>query len=386
MENIFLISVVLIMYTYLGYGIVVKLLVLIKNKKSKINALSDDELPTVTLLIAAYNEESCIEEKIQNAISLDYPQAKKQIFVVADGSSDHTVEIVQKFPEVSLFFNEERKGKIAAVNRVMPMVNTDITILNDANTILNQQALKELVKHFSLPEVVAVSGEKKIRQNAAEDAVCSGEGIYWKYESYLKKLDASLNTLVGAAGELIAIKTSSFKSIPENMIIEDFYMTMKYCAEGLKVAYEPNAYAMENPSDSIEDEMKRKIRISAGGFQAIVKLRYLLNPFKYGLLTFQYVSHRVLRWSLAPLALLTLLISSISLIPTGIEYSIFTLMQLSFYLLAIAGYYLKNRKINFKVLHIPYYFSMMNYAVFLGFFRFIGGNQSAIWEKSKRRI
>jgi len=354
-------------------------------RKSKSSIRSIKDLPSIAILIPAYNEEDFIEEKILNSMSLDYPELKKDIYVISDGSTDGTAEIVKKYRNVMHLQSDRRSGKVGAVNRAMDLIHADITVSTDANTLLNKEALIQLVKPFSDPRVVAVSGEKKIISDSAENASGAGEGLYWKYESILKKLDSNVNSMVGAAGELIAYRTNRFEKIPENMIIEDFFMTMRFAEQGYKVAYQPEAYAMEKPSASVKEELKRKVRISAGAFQAMVVFRNLLNPARFTMLSFQYLSHRVMRWTIAPLALMTALISNLALMGSSEFYANLAGLQVTFYLMAATGLLLKRLKLKIKVLHVPFYFCMMNYAVVAGFIRFMKGQQTVIWEKALRR-
>ena len=209
--------------------------------------------------------------------------------------------------------------------------------------------------------------------------------IYWKYESYLKRKDAELYSIVGAAGELISFRTELFQDLEEDTILDDFVATLRIAAQGYRVAYEPAAFAAELPSATTQDEMKRKIRICAGGWQAMQRLSFLLHPLRYGILSFQYISHRVLRWSLTPLLLLLLLPLNVYLhLTIGSVYSMLLAGQLLFYGLSMLGWLLESRKIRLKAFFVPYYFSMMQVAVFAGFARFLKGSQQATWEKAKR--
>jgi len=389
---LFWISLTIILYTYIGYGILLFLLTRIKRdgKEEFLYHKDRNDLPKVTFLVAAYNENEYIQEKIANSLAFDYPKDKISYFFVTDGSSDNTPQLIEDYPlppniHLRFFHSAERKGKIAAVNRVMPFVKSPIVIYSDANTNVNKETVLNMVKHYQNPKIGGVAGEKRIQLEQKEGASSAGEGIYWKYESTLKKWDSELNSVIGAAGELFSIRTELYEEPPQDSIVEDFYMTMRIAAKGYKVAYEPEAYAVETASASVGEELKRKISIAAGGFQSIVRLAPLLNIFKYGLLSFQYISHRVLRWTLAPLSLLILLITNILLARNGDSFYVVVLVgQLLFYALAIGGYLLEKQKIKLKIFFIPYYFCVMNYAVFRGFFRYISGGQSVLWERAKR--
>lgn len=378
----------LIFYTYIGYGLL--LMVLLKMKRlfsaSDKKKFSKAYAPTVTLLVAAYNEEHDIEQKIKNSLALDYPAEKLHLLFITDGSNDRTPQIVTKYPAVELLHQPERRGKIAAVARAMPYVKSEITIFTDANTMLNREAIRNIVRHYQRPEVGAVAGEKQVQSPEEDAAAGAGEGFYWKYESTLKRWDSELYTVVGAAGELFSIRTPLFEHVPADTLIEDFYMTLRIAQRGYRVVYEPEARAVEPPSADSREELKRKVRIAAGGIQAIVRLKALLNPFRFGILSFQYISHRVLRWTLAPLALLVLLFSNIALALQGIFfYELLLAGQLLFYACALAGFWLESRKMKVKVFFIPYYFFLMNYAVYAGFVRYLRGQQSVLWERAKRQ-
>ncbi|MEP0711448.1 MAG: glycosyltransferase family 2 protein, partial [Algoriphagus sp.] len=310
MEFIFWLSIGIIFYTFLGYGVVITLLSKLKKKKKTYPILDEEDLPEVTLLIACYNEEEIVADKVKNSLALNYPKDRLQITFVTDGTTDGSLDLLTQYPQVKIDHSSARKGKIAAINRVMPGIATPITIFTDANVMLNPGAIRHLVHHFQSNLVAAVSGEKVVQSATADSASASGEGFYWKYESYLKRKDAEWNTLVGSAGELVAIRTNLYEAPEQDTIIEDFVMTVRLAAQGYKVSYEPQAIATETGSANVEEEEKRKIRIAAGGIQAICRLPEALNLLNHPGLTFQYLSHRVLRWTLMPLALAAALVST----------------------------------------------------------------------------
>lgn len=388
-QILFWTSFAIVFYSYIGYGIVLVLLVVIKKLLIRKNKLSVGKsfTPPVALVIAAYNEEDYIEEKIQNSLALKYPKELLEIIFVTDGSSDSTPDIIKKYPSIKLLHQSERKGKSAAMNRSIAHIESPFIIFCDANTMLNEDCILEIVKHYEDPKVGGVAGEKKILQKGINTAAATGEGLYWKYESFLKKMDSNLYSAVGAAGELFSVRKELFEPAPEGTIIEDFVQSLKICTRGYVLRYEPNAYAAEAPSASIKDEMKRKVRICAGAFQAMIMLKELFNVFRYPVLSFQYISHRVLRWTITPVALIVLLLSNIIVLLAGggTLYLVALVMQAIFYLMALGGWLLLNRESKVKILHVAFYFVFMNLAVFLGFRRFMQNKQSALWEKASRQ-
>jgi biofilm PGA synthesis N-glycosyltransferase PgaC len=386
---LFWISLFLIFYTFFGYGLFLFLIVKIKRLFKKPFVFNQNTpFPTVTLLIAAFNEEDIIKEKIENCLALDYPKEKLQIIFITDGSSDKTPALISEFKQVKLLHQDTRAGKMAAIKRAIPFIKGEITVFTDANTFLNPTAIQELVKHYQNEKVGAVAGEKRIMVGQSADASAAGEGFYWKYESALKKWDYELYSNVGAAGELFSIRTNLYQPIESDTIIDDHMIAMRIAEKGYLIAYEPKAYAIETASADSKEEFKRKIRIAAGGIQSILRLKQAANPFHNPILTFQYISHRVLRWAITPwLMLLFLGLNVVICIqnPNNLLYQIISIGQILFYVASIAGYLLESKKIKIKILFIPFYFSMMNYAAIAGTFRYFKGKQSAAWEKSKRK-
>jgi cellulose synthase/poly-beta-1,6-N-acetylglucosamine synthase-like glycosyltransferase len=391
LKILFWILLFIIVYTYVGYGVLLYLIIKIRRffkigKKVEIDPTYE---PEVTLFIAAYNEKDYVAAKMKNTLELEYPKEKMNIIWVTDGSDDGTPDLLKGYPHTTVHHLDERNGKIGAMNRGMEFVKTPIVIFSDANTNLGKESIRRIVNLFGNPKVGCVSGEKRIIDKESDVASGAGEGIYWKYESALKKWDAELYSVVGAAGELFAIRTKLYRHVEKDTLLDDFMISLRVAQDGYTIQYDPEAYAIETASANVKEELKRKIRISAGGIQSVVRLRSLLNIFKYGTLSFQYISHRVLRWTLTPLCLL-LLIPILSVI--GIHDGLFSLqlfpvlfwLQVIFYAAALLGWFLENRETSVKILFVPYYFFIMNLSVVLGFFRYMKNTQSVNWERSKR--
>ncbi|WP_059025447.1 glycosyltransferase family 2 protein [Gabonibacter massiliensis] len=388
-DYFFWIAAIIVLYTYIGYGLLLYLLVKIKEKRHPVQPLYlQKPTPTATLLIAAYNEEDIVDLKMENCNRLNYPKGKLNIVWVTDGSTDNTNLKLAEYPEITVLHVPERKGKTAALNRGMQYIHTPFTVFTDANTMLNQEAIREILTPFSDPAVGCVAGEKRIVVEDKDNAAAGGEGFYWRYESKLKSWDSRLYSTVGAAGELFAIRTSLFKTMPEDTLLDDFVLSMSIASQGYKIAYRDAAYAIESASADIGNEQKRKVRIAAGGLQAIWRLLPLLNIFRHGILSFQYISHRVLRWSITPVLLFLLFplnILLVSLKPEQTGYMILLVLQSLFYLMAIGGSILQRRHIKVKILFIPYYFVFMNLNVIKAFFYLQKHKGTGAWEKAKRK-
>jgi cellulose synthase/poly-beta-1,6-N-acetylglucosamine synthase-like glycosyltransferase len=387
---LFWICLFIVFYSYLGYGLVLYILVRIKRlfTGKKVTANTDYE-PDVTLFVAAYNEKDFVDAKISNSFSLDYPREKVKHVWVTDGSNDGTPDLLRKYEGVEVYHLNERGGKIGAMNRGMQFVKTPIVIFSDGNTMLGHESIRRIVNLFSDPKVGCVSGEKRIFNKEKDDAAGAGEGLYWKYESTLKKWDAELYSVVGAAGELFAIRTELFQAVERDTLLDDFIISLRVAMKGYTIQYDPEAYAIESASANVKEELKRKIRISAGGIQSVVRLKSLLNVFKYGTLSFQYISHRVLRWTLAPLCLLIMIpVNFVLALNSNFDssdlYTILFYLQVLFYIAALFGWYLENRSIKVKLLFVPYYFFIMNLSVFLGLRRYLKGSQTVNWERAQR--
>jgi cellulose synthase/poly-beta-1,6-N-acetylglucosamine synthase-like glycosyltransferase len=383
-QILFFVSCFLVFFNYAGYAIIILILNIVK--KSKKTVPENGFFPTVSFIVAAFNEEDFIEKKIINSLEQNYPSGQIEFIFITDGSTDKTVSIIEKYPAVKLLHSPERKGKSAALNRSVESARYDILIFSDANTVLNKDAVKNIARHYESEKTGGVAGEKKvINSSGPSDEVGAGEGLYWKYESFLKKIDSDFYSVVGAAGELFSVRKKLYEPVADNVILDDFIISLKTAQKGFRIIYEPDAYAAELPSFSLQDEQKRKTRISAGGFQSILMLKSLFKFWKHPRLSYLYISHRVLRWTLSPLCLMLAFISNMMLF-IGTEKLVFKItfaLQVCFYLMAaLAAFVPAAGKI--KLLKLPYYFTFMNVSVVLGFFRFLRGSQSAIWEKAKR--
>ena len=376
MTTLFWLCMAIVVYTYVGYGIVLYLLVFIKRLATKAQPLADitdDCLPEVTLMVCAYNEEDIIAAKMDNTRRLDYPADRLHLVWVTDGSNDNTNSLLAAYPDVKVIFSPERRGKAAALKHGIKEIDTEIVMMTDANTMLNPGAVREIARLMQDPRVGCVSGEKKVMAKSDSDEAAQGEGLYWKYESTLKRLDSELYSAMGAAGELCVIRRHLMTDIPDDTLLDDFIISMEIVKTGYRIAYTSNAYAMEYGSADLHEESKRKRRIAAGGLQSCWRLRSLMNPFNHPVVAFQFVSHRVLRWTITPFCLFALipLNTLLVLMGEGMVYTIIWILQILFYTLAAAG------------VRISKYFVFMNLNVFRGI-SYLFNNSTGMWEKAKR--
>jgi len=384
-EVTFWISLVLLFYCYIGYGILVFLINRIRTVFQKKPQYSDNLLPPVTLIITAYNEAAILKEKLFNTTAIDYPEENFNVIVITDGSADDSLFYLKEFPAFTHLHQDARLGKLAAIKRAMQVVKSPIVVFSDANTMLNPDCIKKIVRHYNDVSVGGVAGEKKIL-SVKGSAVGEAEGLYWKYESFMKREDARLNTVVGAAGELFSIRTELFEPLADNVILDDFVISMNVCLKRKKIAYEPEAFASELPSLSMTEERKRKVRISAGAYQSIPLLRQTLNIFRHPLLTVQYISRRLLRWVVCPVMIIVLLVTNIFLFVQDVNeiYKWAFYIQITIYLAALFGWILISLNKKAGILAIPFYFLFMNFCLIQGFIRFVKNKQSVTWERSKR--
>ncbi len=343
--------------------------------------------PNVSIIISAYNEEDYIVGKIKNCLELNYPKEKIEFLFVTDGSTDNSNSILDKHETDNLhsLFLPQRLGKLHAMKRGVEFAKGDILIFSDANAMYNQEAVRKIVRHFVHSKVACVSGEKRISKL---DGTLSSEGLYWKYESFIKKLDSELYSVVGAAGEIFAVRKSLFPEIPEDSIIEDFVISLKVSLSGYRVVYEPEAYSIESPPRTFIDDFKRRLRICRGGIQSIVYFKKLLRLREQKFLSFQFISHRVLRWAVAPICLILAFVSNYLLIESEIKfiYSELFTIQVVFYTLGFVGLILEFIKLKIPGINLIFSFTLMNLGALIAIFTYPFSFQSNIWEKTQREI
>lgn len=389
---LFWLSVGAMVYTYLGYPLLVMLLARTRPRPQSYPPAT----PAITLLIAAYNEQAVIARKLENSLALDYPRHRLQILVAADGSDDRTPEIVHQYAErgVELVYQPQRRGKMAAINRAIGAARGEIVVFSDANNLYEPSALRHLAAPFADPQVGAVSGAKIILDG--DGALGESEGLYWKYESYIKEQETRLGSCTGVAGEILAVRRSLFQPPPEEIINDDFYLALQTIRQGYRVVYAPQARSFERVSPSAEDEITRRARINAGRYQALLRSSRLL-PRRSPLVWWQVISHKFLR-PLVPFAMLAALFASLfallrpprpgrsAFLRLAPPYNwVFFSLQALFYGLAIAGSRLERSggKAG-KLLYLPAFLLNSNLAALLGFHRFLTRQGTPQWKRVRR--
>lgn len=341
--------------------------------------------PSVTVLIAAYDEIDCIRQKLNNTYGLHYPAELLKVIVITDGSTDGTDLAVAADGRPILLHNTERKGKAAAINNAIKKIESAIVVCTDANTMLNKNALTELVKYFQDTAIGAVAGEKRVvTKNKNGSAIA--EGFYWKYESKLRQWDSKVFSVTGAAGKLYAIRNELLHPVPADTICEDLLITTRVIEEGKRVVYEPLAYGTENISASVEDEWERKIRIAAGSIQFFQRLQLFRFCKRHPFAAFQLMSRKIFRWLVVPYVLIGLLFLSFFEVFKTNNSSIFLICiaQLVFYSWGLAGWLFSTYKILPTAFFFPFYFLMANAAIIAGTCQYIIGRSFVLWNRVKR--
>jgi poly-beta-1,6-N-acetyl-D-glucosamine synthase len=363
-----------VVWTYAGYPLFIALAARWRPRPHR----QDDALPTVSLVIPAYNEAGCIGAKLDNALSLDYPADKLEVWVVADGSTDRTPGLVNAYAPrgVRLLYQPERRGKISAMNRAVPQTCGEILIFSDANTLMELGSLRVLVRNFADPAVACVSGEKRVRSGGQVQA--RGESAYWRYEARLKAADSLANTAIGAVGEFFAIRRALYRPLEEDCLLDDFVLSMRLVMDGWRVVYEPRAITWEEASPSLRSEWNRRARNAAGGFQALGRLRGLLSP-RHGFVAFQFLSHKVGRWT-APFWMIAAFLASAALYSVPI-YRLLFWVQAVFYAAALAGWLSVAAGRRWRLLQIVFYFCFANATALAGFIRYLLREQTVLWNK-----
>jgi cellulose synthase/poly-beta-1,6-N-acetylglucosamine synthase-like glycosyltransferase len=385
----------IVAYAYAGYPVLISFAARLFGKRPVRPVIADAELPTVTLVIGAYNEALLIKSRLENALQMDYPRGKFDIVVASDGSQDGTNEIVRELARshgnIRLLAFAERRGKAAMLNDVIPHVRGTVVMLSDANTYTEAQAARQLAAWFVDPAIGTVCGKLLLIDPAQGRNV---DGLYWKYETFLKVRESRLGALLGSNGGIYAIRKSAYVPIPDNTFVDDFVVPLlSKMKTGLRIVYDSDAKAIEETPASMTSEFHRRARIGAGGFQAIGILRGLLNPL-HGWVTLTFINHKLLRW-VSPFLLLYAILANAFLVmflsipgygekPLAPYLSGLLAMQVAFYVSSLFTAVIPNRPKFLKIFRLPAMFTLMNVALGVGFYRWMMGRQKAAWKRTAR--
>ena len=371
----FWLSWLTLLYIYIGYPALAWVLSRAFGREPK----RGDALPSVTLYIPAYNEERHIGGKLENSLGLDYPRDRLEIVVASDGSTDRTNAIVESYRGrgVQLLLVRDNIGKLAVLNRFVPLVQGDVVVFSDASTELEPNALRLLVRSFADKRVGAVCGLYRLKRG--DDMRGQGEGLYWRYETWLKRQESRLHSILGAHGAFYAIRKPLFQRLDTSLINDDYLIPMRVVAQGYRAVYDASARAWELEESSVAGEFARRRRIAVGNCQQVTALAPLLNPLR-GWVAFSFFSHKVLR-TVAPLFLVALFVASWWLpLPWAIAM---TVLQITFYAAAVVGYRYQQRGVSVRWLSAPLYFCLGNLAMLAGLATFCTGARRPAWSRPR---
>lgn len=364
-----------IIYVYIGYPIICLLGATFFNK----HVLKDESYcPFITLIISAYNEEDVIKDKLANTLELDYPRDKMECMVVSDGSSDRTCEMVEEFASSYAFIKlldfKKNRGKTTVQNDAVKIAKGEVIVFSDANAMYEKDALKKIVRNYYDPSVGCVCGE--LRYVDGNSAINKGEGLYWRYEQFLKQAESKIGIMLGANGSIYAVRKDLYFPLGHD-IISDFVEPIKIVEKGYRAVYEKEAISYEDTSSSYESEFQRKVRIITRGYRGLWSVKNILNPFRYGFLSIALISHRLLRWYTSFFLIFLFIINIILVIKLQGIYLIILVAQLIFYLLALAGYISKTKS---KIMFVPAYFCVVNCSSLLGIYNYYRGDRAVSWK------
>ena len=374
-EIIFIVCLIALLYTYIGYPVVVYLFSLFRPLKVNRAAIE----PSVTILITAYNEEKDIRQKLENTLKIDYPSEKLEILVASDGSTDKTDEIVKEFAAqgVRLFRQEGRVGKTVTQNNAVEQSIGEIIIFSDATTMYPANVLREILPSFADETIGCVAG-KLIYVDKKDTTIGQGAKSYWNYETFLKEAESRACSLIGVSGCLYAVRRKAYQPMyPE--ACSDFLIATVMYEQGLRTIYEPNAVCIEETNSKSDKEMKMRVRVIAQTFTDLWRNRKMMNPFISGFYAIELISHKLLRYAV-PFFLILIFLTNAYLAIDSLTFQLIFLLQIGFYAMALIAWMIERSGFRLGVLSIPLYFSLANLASLVGFYKFLRGEKLAAWE------
>lgn len=376
MIYLFVIMLFLIFYHIIGYPVILSFF----SKQKEVKYPELENFPTITVICAAYNEEKHIKEKIESFLKLDYPKDKIKMLVISDDSTDKTNDIVREFSNenIELIVQKPRRGKQSAHNMIMSQINTKYILSTDANSIFQPDTVTELVRILeSDPQIGLVSGECKLVKTGEHD---SGEGIYWKYECSIKNYESNIKTIIGACGSVFLIRRELFTEIDESSP-DDFERTLIVIKKGYLAKYNPKSFITEEVTEKSLEELSRKIRIVTQEWQAIARQIVLLNPFKFGYISAFLISHKIIRWLIGYIYLLSLIFALLS----HSEFLLFAYVipNLLIILLGVLGLFLEKLGKQKKILKLFTYWLTMIIISLRALLKAVIGKKYSIWTQHR---
>ena len=369
-----------LIYTYAGFPLLVGLWGSLRRRHVR----QADVTPSVSLIVAAYNEEAVIGDKLRNCLALDYPAQSLEIFLASDGSDDRTESIAVAFAGKRVHLLAlPRRGKIFALRDAVARARGDLLVFSDANTMLHPQALRKLARNFADPSVGGVCGNQMHVKNSRGDSSEGGESLYWNYDKWLKCMQTRTGSIVAADGAIYAIRRELFRMPEMTAVTDDFAISTAVLLQKRRLVFEPEAWAFEPAAGAAGREFRRKVRLMNRGLRGVLLRKSLLNPFRHGFYAVILFSHKVVR-RLAPVFLLALLASNLFLVERPV-YAALAWLQLGFYALAVLGWSLKSRRAgHLKLLSIPFFYCLANTAALVAWMRLLRGERIETWQPQRR--
>jgi poly-beta-1,6-N-acetyl-D-glucosamine synthase len=377
-QLVFWVSLGAIFYTYVGYPMLLTACGIVVRRRA--SRPDDAFTPSISLVMAAYNEASCIRQKIENCLALNYPREKLGILVGSDGSEDGTNEIVAEYGErgVELLTFHPRRGKMATVNRTVLKATGEICVFSDVSELFEPDAVRKLVRHFADPEIGAVTGNHEYNRNST--ALGSGTSFYWRYQRFLQKIESQLHTVCACDGTIYACRRELFPYPPDNTINDDVAVPLGIISRGRRVIYEPEAIIRGDPLPETRRFFRQKIRSQAGKYQNFVQFRLMFRPWPLRR-WWIFVSHGVLPVLVPWFLLLCLAANGVLWFSGHRLYQALLIVQACFYLTAVAGLVAEKLRLHVGLLAIPFYFVTANMGSLFGCFAYLTGRQGAAWRK-----
>ena len=376
-------SIAFLVYAYGGFALLVGAVGMWQRRSVRKLPIT----PTVCVIIAAYNEEKVIAERLENALALDYPKDRLQILVASDGSTDGTEEIVSSYAARGvLLLSLPRRGKIRTLNAAVARATGKILVFTDANIMCRRDALRALVANFADPRVGGVAGHTTYTLDPDSESSSYGERLYWRYDTWLKKLESQTGSIVSAHGGLYAIRRVLFRPIPDGAVTDDFAISTAVVVQGYRLVFEPQALATEVAVPESQREFRRRVRLMTRGLRGVFLRRRLLNPLRFGFYSIVLASHKLAR-RLVPASLAILAVASLAAWPHGRIYQFAVLAQVVFYGMASVGYLLRRSRVGrIRLLYIPFYYCMANVACSVAWVHALRGRRIEVWQPQRQGL